>query len=266
MNKFTLTSASILLVTLTSFSAYALDSKAVAAVNGKTISQEQYQQHLKQLAAQNTQGKQAPVNRQMVLDELINREILVQEAKKLKLDKNKNVIAQLELLKNNLLIQALIARSPVAKPVTDQEVKDLYDKQVANANPHEYKARHILVKDEDAAKKIIEKLNNGASFEETAKADSIGPSGKDGGDIGWFSEARMAPEFFAAASKMIKGTHSQTPVKTEFGYHVIKLEDSRTRELPKFEDIKDQIRPVIQNQRLQKYVLDLRSKAKIEVK
>lgn len=266
MNKITLSAASFLLATLLSNSAFALDKDTVASVNGKKITQKQYQTHLKQRQAQNSKGQQTPVNRQVILDELINREVLLQEAKKLKLHKDKKIKAQLEQLKSNLLIQALIARSPASKPVSDKELKEVYDKQIGGADPKEFKARHILVKDEAKAKKLIEELNDGANFEEVAKKESTGPSGKNGGDLGWFSSAQMVPAFSKATAKLKKGTHSQKPVKTRFGFHIIKLEDTRKRELPKFEDVKNQITPIIQNKRLQEYVVKLRSKAKIEVK
>lgn len=266
MNTIKISLASVLLTSLLSTSAFALDKNTVASVNGKKITQKQYQAHLKQRQTQNKKGKQAPINRQVIIDELINREVLLQEAKKLKLNKDKKVKAQLEQVKNNLLIQALISRSPAAKPVTDKELKTVYDAQIGGADPTEFKARHILVKDEAKAKEIIKQLNDGDKFEDVAKKESTGPSGKNGGDLGWFSSAQMVPEFSKAASKLIKGTHSQKPVKTRFGYHIIKLEDSRKRELPKFEDVKNQIKPVIQNKRLQEYVVKLRNKAKIEVK
>lgn len=266
MNKISISVASILLATLSSSTVFALDKNTVAAVNGKKITQSQYQTHLKQRQAQNKNGSQAPVNRQVVLDELINREILLQEAKKLKLHKNKKIIAQIKLQKDNLLIQTLISRSPAAQPITEKEMKEIYDAQIGGADPTEYKARHILVKGEAKAKKLIKKLNDDANFEELAKKESTGPSGKNGGDLGWFSSAQMVPAFSQATAKLKKGTHSQKPVKTRFGFHIIKLEDSRKRELPKFEDVKKQIRPLIQNKRLQQYVIKLRSKAKIEVK
>lgn len=267
MNKLSLSVASLLLATLFTNSAFALDKNSVAAVNGKKITQKQYQAHLKSLTSQAPQGKQqAPINRQAVLNDLINKEVLLQEAKKKNLHKDKKVKEQLEKIKSNLLIQALISKSPAAKPITDKELKEVYDKEIGNADPTEYKARHILVKDEAKAKELIKQLNDGANFEEVAKKDSTGPSGKNGGDLGWFSSAQMVPAFSKATAKLIKGTHSQTPVKTKFGYHIIKLEDSRKRELPKFEDVKNQIRPVIQNKRLQAYVVKLRSKAKIEIK
>lgn len=266
MNTFKLNLATLIILTLTSQSVFALNKNSVAAVNGKNITKKQYQDYLKQRAAQNPRGQQAPVNRQAVLDELINREVLLQRAKKLKLHKDKKVIQQLEQVKTNILIQTLISKSPAAKPVTDKELRAVYNKEIVSANLKEYKARHILLKDEAAAKKVIEKLNDGDDFSEMAKNESTGPSSKDGGDLGWFAPERMAPPFSNAVIKMKNGTHSQKPVQTQFGWHVIKLEDSRKRAVPKFEDVKGQIQPVIQNKRLQEYVLKLRSKAKIEVK
>ena len=266
MNKLTLSIASLLVATLSATSAYALDANTVAKVNGKKISQDQYQRHLKLLTAQTPKGQQAPTNRQQILNDLINREILLQEAIKLKLYKNKKVLAQIEQTKANIMIQALFAQSPVAEPISDKELKDVYKQQVSSVDPKEFKARHILVKDEAKAKELIKKLNDGANFQELAKTESTGPSGKDGGDLGWFSAAQMVPEFSKATSAMKKGTHSQKPVKTQYGFHIIKLEDSRKREAPKFEDVKEQIRPLVQNKRVQDYIVKLRSKAKIEIK
>ncbi len=265
MKKITLTLSGILLSSLISHSALALDAKSVAAVNGKKISQKTYQQHLKAMQARNPNSK-APVNRQAVLDELINREVLLQAAKKKKLDKTKEFKNMVNQYKQNLLIQTLLSKSDVAKPITDKELKKVYDAQIGQADTKEYKARHILVKSESKAREIIKKLNDGAEFSELAKKESTGPSGKQGGDLGWFTASRMVPEFAKAVAKLKKGTITQKPVKTQFGYHVIKLEDSRTRELPKFEDVKEQIRPLIQRQRLAEYVMKLRSKAKIEIK
>ena len=266
MNKLTLSAASILLATLLSNSAFALDKNTVAAVNGKNISQKQYQTHLKQLQARNPKGKQAPVNRQMILDELINREVLLQQAKRKKIHKDKKIAAVLEQQKNNLLIQALIARSPAAKPVKEKELKAFYDKEIAGADPKEYKARQIQVKDEAKAKELIKKLNDGANFEEVAKEESIGSSAKEGGDLGWFSSEAMPAAFAKTIKKQKQGTHSQKPVKTQFGYHIIKLEESRKRQLRKYDEVKSQIQQLIQTQRLKEYVIKLRNKAKIEVK
>jgi peptidyl-prolyl cis-trans isomerase C len=266
MKKLVIKFTALMLTTLVSQASFALSADTVASVNGVKITQKQYEQQLKLRSAQSRQGRQAPINRQVILDELINREILLQEAKKQKLNKNKQVLAQIENQKNNILIQALISRSPAVQPVTDKELKAIYDQQIKHADPTEYKASHILVKDEAAAKNIIKKLNDGAKFEDLAKTESVDASAKEGGDLGWFSAERMPPEFASAIKSMKKGTYSQTPVKTQFGWHIIKLDDSHKRELPKFEAVKNQIVPLVQNKRLQEYVLKLRSKAKIEIK
>ena len=275
MKKFTLSAASLLLATLLSNSAFALDKDAVAAVNGKKITQEDYKQHLELLSAQNRQqGGQGQINRQAVLNDLINKEVLVQEAKKKKLDKDKKIIAQLKKLEENLMVQVLLSKSPAANPISDKEMQEVYDTKVKNADRTEYKASIIVVDNEAKAKELIKKLNDGADFAETAKTDSIHENGNQGGDLGWFSAADVPQPFLQAVSKLIKGTHSQAPVSMPVvmngqkatQYHIIKLEDSRKRDLPKFEDIKDQIRAAIQNQRLQEYVVNLRNKAKIEVR
>lgn len=266
MNKLTLSIAGFLIVSLASPTVLALDADAVASVNGEKITQEQYKSYLKQRASQVPRGKQAPANRLQVIDELINRKILLQEARKLKLHKNKKVLAQIKQQRNNILIQALFSRSPASKPITDKELKKFYLQRISNVDPREFKARHILVKKEAKAKELIEKLNNGADFEELAKTESTGPSGKNGGDLGWFSAEKMVPAFSKATAKMKKGTHSQTPVKTGFGYHIIKLESTRKRQVPKFEDVKNKIKPMIQNQRVQEYMVKLRNKAKIEIR
>lgn len=233
----------------------------VATVNGKEITQKQYESYLQQRGA----GQKTPVNRQMVINELISRELLLQEAANLKLEKDKKVKYELEMARKNLLIKNVIARSPVAQPITDKELKDEYNAKIKQANVNELKARHILVKDEAKAKEIIEKLNKGSDFAELAKKESTGPSGKNGGDLGWFSPQQMVPEFSQAASKMKKGTHSKTPVKTQFGWHVIKLEDTRKLEPPKFDAVKKQISSIIQNQRLQKYLETLHKKSKVVI-
>jgi peptidyl-prolyl cis-trans isomerase C len=266
MNKFTLSIASILFTTFFINPAFALDAKSVAAVNGKNISQKQYQTLLKQVQSQNKSGTPAQVNRQLILDELINREVLFQEANKLKLSKDKQVKKVLKQQKRNLLIQTLLSRSPAAKPISEKELKAFYSKQVAGADTKEYKTRHILVKDEASAKKLITKLNDGASFKETAKNESIDPSGKNGGDLGWMSPAQMPPAYHKAVIKLKKGTLTQKPVKTRFGFHVVKLDESRKRQAPPYADAKAQIRAIIQRQRVKKYIVKLRNKAKIEVK
>ena len=130
----------------------------------------------------------------------------------------------------------------------------------------EYKARHILVKTEDEAKAVVKQLDDGSDFAKLAKEKSTGPSGKTGGDLGWFRPQQMVPPFSDAVAAMKKNTYTKKPVKTQFGWHVIKLEDLRDVQPPKFEDIKDQVKTIVQTKRVQKYVKSLRDKAKIDYK
>lgn len=267
MKLLRISTACLLTASMATGSAFALDANSVASVNGKKITNKEYQAHLKNRQLQNQKSRQQlPISRQIILDELINREILLQEAKRLKLHKDKKLVEQVNQYKNGLLIQALVAKSPAANPVSDKEMKKIYDEQIAKADPSEYKLSHIIVKDQANAKKLIEKLNDGADFAEVAKKESTDPSSKDGGSLPWVSIDRMPQQFAQAITKLKKGMHTQAPVQTQHGFHIIKMDDKRKRELAKFEDVKEQIRQLVQTKRFQEYALKLRSKAKIQIK
>ena len=247
---------------------WAVAAKPVATVNGKPISQKSYDFYLAQAMqrrGKNHQG-QGGVNREAVINELVNRELLRQAALKEKVENDETVAFQLEQLKTDALIQGLINKLTNEISISDKDLKKEYDKRIAGAKLSEYKARHILLKTEEDAKTVIAELDSGSKFEELAKKKSTGPSAKDGGDLGWFNPSQMVPAFSQAVAQMKKGRYTKKPVKTQFGWHVIKLEDIRKRTPPKFEDIKPQIRMVLQNQQIQKYIEDLRKKAKIDIK
>ena len=251
----------LILATGNSFAA----DKVVATVNGKGISQTVYEFFLKQ----SKKGPNAPAggaNREAIINELVNRELLHQAAIKEGVDKDKDIKFQIEQLRINALIQGLLGKISSKNPVTEDEMKKEYDKRIGNANMSEYKARHILLKTEEEAKTVIAELDSGSKFEDLAKKKSTGPSAKDGGDLGWFNPAQMVPPFSQAVAQMKKGSYSKTPVKTQFGWHVIKLEDTRKPTPPKYETVKQQIAMVLQNQRLQQYIEDLRKTAKIDIK
>lgn len=237
----------------------------VAVVNGDPISQKDYEQYLK-YRTKGHKGKPANVNRQALINELVNRQLLVQEAKKEKLDRDPEVAFEIEQLKNDALIQALLQKQAKSKPISDAELKKEYKDKIANANLKEYKASHILLKTEEEAKAVIAELDGGAVFADVAKAKSTGPTAKKGGELGWFKPNQMVPPFAQAVAEMKKGTYTKTPVKTRFGWHVIKLEDERKLTPPKFEDVKDQIRSIMTNQKIQEYVMSLRNKAKVDIK
>lgn len=240
-------------------------AETVATVNGKAISKQTLDQYTQyRLAKQG--GEQANIPPQALLNELINRELLKQAALKAKLDKDKEVAFQIEQLKTDALIQAVIAKNVDPAKISDKEVKAEYDSKIGSANLKEYKASHILLKSEAEAKAAIAELDSGAVFADVAKAKSTGPTAANGGDLGWFKPNQMVPPFAQAVSEMKKGTYTKTPVQTQFGWHVIKLEDERKLTPPKYDDVKEQIRAILANQKMQQYVMDLRNKAKVEIK
>lgn len=250
-------------ISLISFNAYSAD-KAVATVNGKKIDKKTFDAYK---VHKQTQDPKYDVekNRDKLIQELVNRELMFQDALSKKLDKDKDVLFQLEQHRIDLLIKHAIRKTMLATPITDTELKLEYDRRVKSANVLEFKARHILVKKEDKAKSVIEELNNGKDFIKLAKAYSTGPTGKNGGDLGWFNARQMVPEFSTAVASMKKGTYTKTAVKTKFGWHVIKLEDTRKMDPPKFSDIKKQVRAIMQNKKLQEYIIKLRKKSKIKI-
>jgi peptidyl-prolyl cis-trans isomerase C len=198
-------------------------------------------------------------------DEVIAREIFMQEAQKRGLDATDDFKQQMELARQTLLIRELFADYQKANPVTDAEIKAEYDKFAAANSGKEYHARHILVENEAQAKAIIAQLKKGAKFEDLAKKESKDPgSGANGGDLDWANAGSYVPEFSQALVKLKKGETTATPVKTQFGWHVIRLDDVRDAQLPKLEDVKPQIAQELQKQKLAKFQEDLRAKAKIE--
>ena len=151
-----------------------------------------------------------------------------------------------------------------ANPVSDEELKKIYQEQAPSGD--EYKARHILVKEEDEAKTLIVELDNGADFSELAKQHSTGPSGKSGGELGWFSPKQMVAPFSEAVAGMEKGAYTKQPIKTQFGWHIIILDDTREASPPPFEQLKPQLQAFVQKQRVQAYITRLRESATIEIK
>ncbi len=245
--------------------ALAAEDTPVATVNGKPISQKVYEMYLRQRQREAGKSGQS-VNREQIINELVNRELLYQDALKKGIDKDPQVQFAIEQMKRNILIQGNVARLGREHPISDADVKKEYDNAVKAMNVNEFKARHILLKSEDEAKAVIKELEKGAVFSDVAKAKSIGPSGKDGGDLGWFKADQMVPEFANAVKQLKKGEYTKTPVKTQFGWHVIKLEDTRKAIPPSYEDVSGQLKSMMRTQQLQDYVGKLRMEAKVEIK
>ena len=235
----------------------------VAIVNGKPVPKARVDALAAQLAKA---GRPVtPELQGQLKDEVIAREIFIQEAQKRGLDATDDFKNQMELARQTLLIRELFADYQKANPVTDAEIKAEYDKFAAANGGKEYRARHVLVEKEDEAKAIIASLKKGGKFDEIAKKQSKDPgSGANGGDLDWANAASYVPEFSAALVKLNKGQTTPEPVKTQFGWHVIRLDDVREAQLPKLDDVKPQIAQQLQQQRLAKFQEDLRGKAKVE--
>ena len=251
-----------LLVFLVATAALPALAQNLAVVNGKPVPSSRVDVMVKQMA---TQGQQdSPQLRAMIKEELINREILLQEANKLGLGNSPDVKSQLELARQSIIIRALVADYVKKNPVKEADMKAEYDRFKSQAGDKEYHARHILVENEDEAKAIVAKLKAGAKFEELAKQSKDPGSAPNGGDLDWASPGSFVKPFSDAMVALQKGQFTETPVKTQFGYHVIKLEDVRPAKVPAFEEVKPQIAESLQQQKLQAYQQELRKKAKIQ--
>jgi len=236
---------------------------AVAVVNGQYISKSTLAELEKEISERG-HGQTFP--KEKLIEELIQRELLVQDAIQKQLDKSAEIVAQLDSAKKTLLTQADVQNFIKANPVTDAEVKAEYDSKVAGENGTEYKARHILVKTEAEAKKLIEELDKGGDFAKLANKNSLdAKESQNGGDLGWFVAGQMVAPFSEAVVKLEKGKYTKTPVQTQFGYHVILREDSRAQTPPPLEAVKEQLMPYLQRKKIQNMVETLRKQAKVEI-
>ena len=180
-------------------------------------------------------------------------------------DTSEDFKTQMDLARQTILIRELFANYQKTHAVTDDEIKAEYDKFASANSGKEYRARHILVEKEADAKAIIAQLKKGGKFDEIAKKSSKDPgSGAKGGDLDWAPAGNYVAEFSTALTALTKGKMTETPVKSQFGYHVIRLDDVRDAQLPKLDDVKPQVSQQLQQQKLAKYQDELRSKAKVE--
>ena len=236
-------------------------ANSIATVNGKAVPKNRADALV---AAQAAQGRpDSEELRQAVREELIRREILSQEAQKKGLDKKSDIQGQMDLARQSVLIGAYMQEFVKSHPISEDAIKKEYETVKAQLGDKEYKARHILVESEAEAKDIIAKLKKGDKFEDLAK-QSKDPGSKDrGGDLGWAAPSSYVKPFSEAMTKLEKGKFTETPVKSDFGYHVIMLDDSRELKLPSIEEAKPQLAQRLQQQLVEKHILDLRNKAKV---
>lgn len=235
----------------------------VAIVNGKAVPQSRVEALVQQVTAS---GRQVtPEMQAQIKDEVIAREVFMQEAQVRGLDATPDFKVQMELARQTILIRSLFADYQKKNPISDADIKAEYDKFAAANSGKEYKARHILVEKEDRAKAIIAQLKKGGKFEDIAKKESKDPgSGANGGDLDWANPSNYVKEFSDALVGLQKGKMTETPVKTQFGFHIIRLDDTRDAKLPKFDEVKPQVAQQMQQQRMAKFQEELRAKAKVE--
>ncbi|SAL41884.1 peptidylprolyl isomerase [Caballeronia telluris] len=251
-------------VLLAAFAAVPAYAQNIAVVNGTPIPTARANALVSQLVQQGQ--KDSPQLQAAVREELINREVLSQEAARRGIATRPDVKAQIAVAQQTVVLRALIEDFVKNNPPTDAEIKARYDDLVKQAGGgKELHLHHILVEDEAQAKELIAKLKGGASFEDLAKQYSKDPgSGKNGGDLDWSSPQAYVPEFGAAAAKLKKGEVTPEPVKTQFGWHIIRLDDSRETPPPPLEQVKSQIAQQIQQEKLQAFEEGLKKKAVIK--
>ena len=264
--------AATLLATAISFGvpAFAQDETAatentvVATVAGEPIYQSDLQRTVDQFQGQFKQLSEEQV-RAIALSSLIDMRVIADAAKKEGLDETDAFKTRMEELRQQELYNEFFEET-IASQITDDMLKARYEEEVAKApEQQEVKARHILVENEDEAKDIIKQLDDGADFAELAKEHSTGPSGPNGGDLGYFSKGQMVPEFEEAAFALKPGEHTETPVKTQFGYHVIEVEDVREKPPVAFDQIKQQLQQLLVSEKYNEVLKGLKSDGNVVI-
>ena len=238
-------------------------AETIATIDGAEITDAQLQAY----ALGRTGAAPTDENRAQLIQQIADLMLLSNVALRGDIGKDPQVQAELELQRRSVLAQAVIKDYVARNPVTEADAKAEYDRQIANfPAPTQYKARHILVETEDKAKSLITELDGGADFAALAKEHSTGPSGPQGGDLGWFDAGSMVAPFSSAVVAMENGSYSKTPVQTQFGWHVILREDSRETQAPAFADLKDRLIQGMEQQKFQEYFDSLKAKAELKIK
>jgi peptidyl-prolyl cis-trans isomerase C len=242
--------------------------KGAAAANIATVNGINVPKARADVLMQQQQGRGMQDNdqtRAMVREELVNREVVAQEAQRAGFAKRPDVQTQLDLARQEIIVGAYIRDWVRKHPVTDAEVQQQYDKAKAEAGEREYRARHILLENEDEAKAMIAELKKGGKFEELANKNSKDPGSKErGGDLDWNVPQTFDRQFSDAMVKLEKGKYTETPVRTRFGFHVIQLDDVRPVKFPALADVKPRIQQQLVQNKVEELIRGLRAKAKVE--
>jgi peptidyl-prolyl cis-trans isomerase C len=234
----------------------------VAVVNGKEITQDVLNQYLSVVQRSADPKKNDP---RAALDDLVATEIALQEARKTDILERAETKQRIEDFTRNILLTTWTKEKVEAFEVTEDEITKVYEERVKKDANDEFKARHILLKTEEEAKAVIAEIAGGADFVKVAEEKSTGPSAKNGGDLGWFKSATMVKPFSDAVKEMKKGGVSAEPVKTQFGFHVIKLEDTRPAKLPPMDSLKPQLQRMLAQQKMMTFMDEMKEKADIKI-
>ena len=241
------------------------DTDVVAVVNGEKVSKDVWELWVKTRTRGGNATDLTPEQTNENLDSLIEMYLAAQQAEKEGLAKGEDG-ARIQLMHQSALADLAGRKFLEGKEPTPEEMKAEYDKQVATLPKTEYRARHILVDNEAKARELIAALDGGARFETLAQENSSDSSAQEGGDLGWFAAARMVKPFADAVEKLEKGAYTKEPVQSEFGWHVIKLEDTRPLEVPSYEAVESQLGQLVRQSKFQAYLEELKKNAKVERK
>jgi peptidyl-prolyl cis-trans isomerase C len=237
----------------------------VAIVNGKAVPKTRVEALIKQATRQGQPV--TPELEAQVRDEVVLREMFMQEAERRGLSRTADYKAQMELARQSILIRDLFADYQAKNPISDAEVAAEYERARKESAGTQYHARHILVEKEEDAVALIKQIKGGAKFEDVAKKNSKDQgSAEKGGDLDWASPSDYVPEFSQAMEKLQKGQMTETPVKSQFGYHIIRLDDTKPVEFPPLAEVQEQVRQNIAQQRMVKFRDDIKSKSKTDYK
>jgi peptidyl-prolyl cis-trans isomerase C len=238
-------------------------SERIATIDGKPISRAGFEMYVANVARQNGGRSVDPEQRAQVLDQFIGLHLAAAVGEKSNLSKDPKVAEELAYARTNVLAQAAMQKYLEDNPIKDEELKPAYDAGVAKL-PLQHRTRHILVADEKAASDLIKQLKGGANFDKLARKRSLDASKAAGGDLGWLVAEDMLPPYAAAVATLKPGEMTEAPVQSEFGWHVIRLEESRPQETAPFEEVKDKVLLLLKRERVKTYMDSLRQQAKIE--
>lgn len=254
--------AVLAILTALSISPAFAEEKSAAVVNGVAIPQERVELNVKGAVAQGRAD--TPELRKAIRDDLISREVMAQAAVKAGLDKNADVTQEMDMARQSVLVNAFVQDYVKKHPISEEQLKQAYENLKAKLGDKEYNARHILVKTEAEAKAIIAKLGKKEKFEQLAKQSIDTGSAEHGGSLGWTVPKNFVEPFANALLNLKKGEYTKEPVQSQYGWHVIRLDDVRPLKVPSLEELKPQLQQRLQQQELQKAIADMRTSAKID--